>query len=72
MKKIISLPKEHFREGQIGINTFYSLTKEEKNDYLKSLLELPESSRTTVDEHILRFHNVIPTTSVKHWLTLED
>lgn len=64
--------QQHFREGQIGIKTFYSLSKEEKNEYLQSLLALPESSRTTVDDHILRFHNVIPVTTAKHWLTLEE
>jgi hypothetical protein len=63
---------KHFREGQIGIKTFYSFSKEQKNEYLKSLLALPASSRTTVDEHIIRFHNLVPTTSVKHWLSLED
>ena len=63
---------KHFREGQIGIKTFYSLSKEEKNEYLKSLLALPASGRTTVDEHIIRFHNLVPATSVKHWLSLED
>ena len=62
---------EHFREGQVGIKTFHSFSKEEKNEYLKSLLALPASSRTTVDEHIIRFHNLVPATSVKHWLSLE-
>ena len=64
--------KQHFREGQIGMKTFYSYSKEEKNKYLQSILDLPESSRTTVDEHILRFHNIIPDKPVKHWLSLED
>lgn len=64
--------KQHFREGQVGMKTFYSFTKEEKNKYLQSILDLPASSRTTVDEHILKFHSVIPTTSIKHWLSLED
>lgn len=64
--------KEHFRPGQIGMKTFYSYSKEEKNKYLQSILDLPESNRTTVDNHILRFHNVLPVTTSKHWLSLEE
>jgi hypothetical protein len=63
--------KQHFREGQIGIKTFYELNKEEKNEYLQSLLALPEASRTTVDEHIIKFHNVLPVVTSKHWLSLD-
>jgi hypothetical protein len=72
MKKITPLPQEHFREGKIGINTFYSFSKEQKNEYLQSLLELPASQRTTVDDHIIRFHNVLPVTIPEHWLLMEE
>ena len=64
--------KQHFREGQIGMKTFYSFSKEEQNQYLKSILDLPVSSRTTVDEHILRFHSVLPEQPVKHFFSIED
>lgn len=64
--------QEHFRAGQIGMKTFYSYNKEQKNKYLQSILDLPVSSRTTVDNHILRFHSVIPEEPAKHWLSLEE
>ena len=64
--------KQHFREGQVGMKTFYTFSKEEKNQYLKLILDLPVEQRTTVDEHILRFHSVLPEQPVKHWLSIED
>lgn len=64
--------REHFREGQIGIKTFNSLSKEEKNNHLQSILALPKTSRTTVDEHILKFHSVLPLEPVKHFISIEE
>lgn len=72
MKKIIQLQQEHFRPGQVGMKTFYSFSREEKNEYLQSLLDLPKEQRTTVDDHILRFNSMVPTEPVKHWLSMEE
>ena len=62
----------HFREGQVGMKTFNTFNKEERNKYLQSILDLPAASRTTVDNHILRWNNMLPEQPVKHWLSLEE
>lgn len=64
--------QEHFRPGQVGMKTFYSYSKEEKNQYLQSILDIPVSSRTTVDNHILRFHSITPERPVKHFFSIEE
>ena len=48
------IPK--WRTGDIGLKAFYLLTKEEKEQYVKSLLNIPESERSSCDEYIIRFN----------------
>lgn len=64
--------QEHFRPGQVGMKTFYSFSREEKNQYLQSLLNLPKEQRTTVDDHILRFNNMFPIEPTKHFFSIEE
>ena len=60
-----------FRKDQIGMKTFYSFTRAERNEYIKSLLKLPQQERSTVDNHILRYNNMMPEEPVKNWLSIE-
>lgn len=64
--------QEHFRPGQIGMKRFNALNKEERNQYLKSLLDLPVTERTTVDCHILRWNNMLPEQPTKHFFSIEE
>ena len=60
-----------WRDGSIGLKTFYSYSKEQRNEYIKSILLVPVSERTYLDNHLIKFFNVMPKEPVKHWLSIE-
>ena len=64
------LPK--FRIGALSLKEFYLLKREEKNQYIKELIEIPVNERGDVDIHILRFHSIDTKPDTKNFFTLED
>jgi hypothetical protein len=49
--------KFKWRDGEIGLKSFYQLKKEEKNQYVKMLESLPQQDLSTGDEYILKFYS---------------
>ena len=47
-----------FREGSLNIKQFYALTRIEKDEYIKELLQLPKEVLGEVDKHILKFYQI--------------
>lgn len=60
-----------FREGALNIKQFYALKKEEKNNYIKELIELPKEALGDVDKHILKFYS-IELKPINNFITLEE
>lgn len=51
-----------YRNGQLSLKEFYSISYEEKKKYIKFLLELDDSIRSELDEYILNhFHKTSDT-----------
>jgi hypothetical protein len=61
-----------WRDGSVGLKTFYSFNKEQRNEYIKSILLVPVSERTYLDNHLIKFFNVMPEQPVKHFFSLEE
>lgn len=47
-----------FREGALNIKQFYLLSRIEKDEYIKELLQLPKEVLGEVDKHILKFYSI--------------
>jgi hypothetical protein len=47
-----------FREGALGMKEFYKLSKKDKDAYVLSLMNIPESERGMVDRHLITFHQL--------------
>lgn len=47
-----------FREGALGMKEFYKLTKQQKDAYVLSLMDIPEAQRGMVDRHLITFHQL--------------
>jgi hypothetical protein len=58
MKKELSQPKE--RIGALTLKEFYSLSTKDYNNYILQLFDVPASERTSIDNHILKYHNLKP------------
>jgi hypothetical protein len=56
MKPDIKLPK--FRKDALSLKEFQLLSKEEKENYIKEIEELPKEILGDVDEHILNFYSI--------------
>ena len=61
-----------WRDGSIGLKTFYSYSTEQRNQYIQSILKVPVTERTYLDNHIIKFFNILPKEPVKHWLSFEE
>lgn len=61
-----------WRDGSVGVKTFYSFTKQERNEYIQSILKVPVSERTYCDNHIVKFFNVMPEKPDKHFFSIEE
>jgi len=64
------LPK--WRVGAVSLKEFHLLTKESKNEYIKSLMQIPDKEKSDVDIHILRFYSIDIKPDTKNFFTLED
>jgi hypothetical protein len=64
------LPK--WRKDALTLKEFHALTKESKNDYIKSLMLIPDKEKGDVDIHILRFHTIEIKSDSRNFFTLED
>jgi hypothetical protein len=60
-----------WRDGSVGLKTFYNYSTEQRNEYIKSILLVPVSERTYLDNHLIKFYNVMPEQPVKRWLSIE-
>lgn len=54
----LSQPKE--RINILPLKEFYSLSTEEHNKYLLQLFSIPVEERTSVVNHILKYHSLKP------------
>jgi hypothetical protein len=64
------LPK--WRVGALSLLEFHSLKRDEKNNYIKSLMLIPDNEKGDVDIHILRFYSIDIKPENKNFFTLED
>ena len=64
------LPK--FRIGALSLKEFHLLQKEEKNNYIKELMLIPDNEKGDVDKHILRYNSIDIQPENKNFFTLED
>jgi hypothetical protein len=64
------LPK--WRIGALSLKEFHLLQKEEKNNYIKELMLIPDKDRGDVDKHILRYDSISIKPDNKNFFTLED
>jgi len=67
MKNKIEIPQQKTRDGALTLKEFYTLSPEQSNSYLLSLLSIPAEERTGVDKHIVKFHNFKPTVVVEEF-----
>ena len=64
------LPK--WRIGALSLKEFHLLQKEEKNNYIKELMLIPDKERGDVDKHILRYNSIDVEPDNKNFFTLDD
>jgi hypothetical protein len=64
------LPK--WRIGALSLREFHSLQKQEKNNYIKELMQIPDKDKGDVDKHILRFHSIEIKPDNKNFFTLDE
>lgn len=64
------LPK--WRIGALSLNEFHLLKRDEKNEYIKSLMQVPDIEKADVDIHILKFYSIDIKPDTKNFFTLED
>lgn len=55
------------RQGSKNLKEFYSLSKEEYNDYIISLYNVPVEDRTDVDKFIVKYFNLKPVRVVEEF-----
>ena len=71
MSKLIKTGQWYWRDDELSVKTFRSLSKEEKEEYLDLLKGLKSEERSTQDIYILNFYsNYKP--EVKNFITLKD
>jgi hypothetical protein len=64
------LPK--WRVGSLSLLEFHSLKRDEKNNYIKSLMLIPDNEKGDVDIHILRFYSIDIKPNTKNFYTLDE
>jgi len=64
------LPK--WRTGALSLKEFHSLQKQEKNNYIKELMLIPDKDKGDVDKHILRYHSIEIKSDNKNFFTLDE
>ena len=64
------LPK--WRIGALSLKEFHLLKKDEKNNYIKELMLIPDNEKGDVDKHILRYNSIDIQPENKNFFTLED
>ena len=58
-----------WRDGELSHKTYYELTREQKEEYIKFLLTLKDNELSSTDQIILRFSGV----KIKnHFFTLDE
>jgi hypothetical protein len=67
IKPNIKLPK--FRKDSLSLKEFQLLSKEEKENYIKEIEELPKEMLGDVDEHIINFY-AVKKPEKNNWLEL--
>jgi len=64
------IPK--FRKDALSLKEFHSLQKQEKNNYIKELMLIPDKDKGDVDKHILRFHSIEIKPDPINFFTLDE
>ena len=64
------LPK--WRIGALSLKEFHLLKKEEKNNYIKELMQIPDNEKGDVDKHILKYNSIHVEPENKNFFTLDD
>lgn len=71
MSKLIKTGQWYWRDDELSVKTFRSLSKEEKEEYLDLLKGLKPEERSTQDIYILNFYSDYKP-EVKNFITLKD
>jgi hypothetical protein len=67
MRANITLPQPKERAGSLSLRDFYSLSTEEHNEYIIELFSIPTEERTSIDNHILKYHSIKPKVLVEEF-----
>jgi hypothetical protein len=59
-----------FRTGALSMKEYYKLSKQERDQYVLDLFELPKEQLGQVDKHLMKFHNL--EINQYHFFSIED
>jgi hypothetical protein len=52
--------QEKNRTRLLSLREFYSISREEQDNYILELFNIPTEERTSIDAHILKYHSIKP------------
>jgi hypothetical protein len=61
-----------WRDGELSMNSYYQLTKEEKIEHINFLLSLKENELSSNDKIVLNFAKKIVKQKPKNFFTLDE
>ena len=59
--------RELTQRKKLSLKEFYSLSREEHDNYILELFNIPTEERTSIDAHILKYHTLKPKVLVEEF-----